>query len=106
MSSSSSSRNRVSTTSSLSITNDKTRSSHNKTPSKIRPSIFLIDGNHNGKKIRHDFYGNEIVKGNKNCKISFIDTVTSCKLAEVIIVDNQNGNVKTTCECNSSCVIC
>ena len=68
MSSSSSSRNRVTTTSSLSITNDKTRSSHNKTPSKIRASIFLIDGNHNGKKIRHDFYGNEIVKGNKTVR--------------------------------------
>ena len=57
MSSSSSSRNRVSTTSSLSITNDKTRSSHNKTPSKIRPSIFLIDGNHNGKRLDMIFMG-------------------------------------------------
>lgn len=85
MSSSSSSRNKDNTTSSLSVTNDKTRSSHYKTPRKLRPSIFLIDGNHLVKKTRHDFYGNEIVKGNKNFTVFFIDTVTSCKLAEVII---------------------
>ena len=104
MSSSSSSRNRVNTTSSLSVTNDKTRSSNYKTPSKLRPSIFLIDGNHMVKKTRHDFYGNEIVKGNKTVRVSFIDTVTSCKLAEVII-DNKKTDDKTTCECSTSCII-
>ena len=75
------------------------------------PSNFLLneqlarDINSN----RIDVYGNEIVKGSKRHKVSFIDMISPKKIAEVVLIESSysnNGNFKNNtdkiiCECNS-----
>ena len=74
-----------------------------------RPSNFLLNGRLS-KEINHnriDAYGNEIVKGSKKHKVSFIDTISSKKIAEIVLIENSYEdykNDKTICEC-SSCFI-
>lgn len=88
----------------VNFTEGSTKISMNKTLNKKRPSIFVFDSQN--KKVRHDAYGNEILKGNKNHKVSFIDSVSNLKLAEIIIIEqNNNYNDHTTCECKASCII-
>ena len=88
----------------VNLTEGSTKISMNKTLNKKRPSIFVFDSQN--KKVRHDAYGNEISKGNKNHKVSFIDSVSNLKLAEIIIIEqNNNYNDHTTCECKASCLI-
>ena len=59
---------------------------------------------------RTDIFGNKIIKGSKNHKISFIDQVSREKLAEVVLIDsdysiNKNANqVNEECQC-STCFI-
>ena len=59
---------------------------------------------------RSDIYGNKIIKGSKNHKISFIDQVSREKFAEVVLIDsdysnNKKGNqVNENCQC-STCFI-
>ncbi len=57
----------------------------------------------NENNIRIDAFGNEIKKGEKNYKISFIDQISSNKIAEIILIDNNNiiCNNKDYCKCNS-----
>lgn len=78
-----------------------------------RPSIFCSDSNINFNKtngFRRDVYGNFITKGKKNHKISFLDTITNQKLAEVIVIEredntNQKKNEHPICECSVGCII-
>lgn len=88
----------------MNCTEGSTKISMNKTLNKKRPSIFVLDPQN--KKVRHDAYGNEITKGSKNHKVSFIDSICNLKFAEVIIIEqNNNYNDYTACECNASCFI-
>ena len=54
---------------------------------------------------RKDAFGNEILKGSKNHKVSFIDQISSEKIAEIVLLDlnNQynNYNNKDTCQCST-----
>ena len=61
-----------------------TKASINKKSTK-RASIYTID---NIENIREDAYGNSIIKGKKNHKVTFIDNVTNKNIAEVILVDD------------------
>lgn len=74
-------------------------------------SIFSNEvkfSNNFSPNIRIDAFGNEINKKvNKNYKISFIDQISSRKIAEVILIDisyNKNIQNKEECFC-SSCFI-
>lgn len=81
-----------------------------------RPSIFSSEMKiikENFDNIRTDAFGNEInKKGNKNYKVSFIDQISTEKIAEVILVENNNNNFvknegkdkKEFCSC-STCFI-
>ena len=81
---------------------------------KSKLSIFSGDSKfiNNSSSNRFDAFGNEInKKGNKNYQISFIDEISSQKIAEVILIDNsysycKNGKnkVKENCKC-STCFI-
>ena len=42
----------------------------------------------NNQSERFDAFGNEIFKGSKNHKVSFIDNISRQKIAEVILVEN------------------
>ena len=42
----------------------------------------------NNQSERFDAFGNEIFKGSKNHKVSFIDNISRKKIAEVILVEN------------------
>ena len=61
---------------------------------------------------RTDVFGNEIIKGNKNHKVSFIDMISSQRIAEIILIDKSssvfenynNNDDKENCQC-STCEI-
>ena len=42
----------------------------------------------NNQSERFDAFGNEIFKGSKNHKVSFIDNISRKKIAEVVLVEN------------------
>ncbi len=78
---------------------------------KSRPSIFSgeVKLSNNYSSTRIDAFGNEInKKGSKDYKVSFIDQISSEKIAEVILIENSfsksNINYKEECKC-SSCLI-
>ncbi len=67
---------------------------------------------------RFDAFGNEIFKGSKNHKVSFIDNISRKKIAEVILVENdynlhrypidkidENENEKNGYQCDNCCLI-
>ena len=79
---------------------------------KSKLSIFSGDSKfiNNSSLNRFDAFGNEInKKGNKNYKVSFIDQISSEKIAEVFLIDdsyfkNNNNKEKEICKC-STCFI-
>ena len=79
---------------------------------KSKLSIFSGDSKfiNNSSSNRFDAFGNEInKKGNKNYKVSFIDQISSEKIAEVFLIDdsyfkNNNNKEKEICTC-STCFI-
>jgi len=97
---------------------EKTKTRYSKTRLS-RPSIFSNNNRvNNNLFIRFDAYGNEIVKGSKNHKVSFIDNISRQKIAEVILVENdynlhhypidkidENENEKNGCQCDNCCLI-
>ena len=91
-----------------SLEKTKTRSSKARLS---RPSIFSSNNKVNNTlfSTRFDAYGNEIVKGSKKYKVSFIDNISSHKIAEVILIENsndfQNNNDNINCQCSSFCFI-
>lgn len=103
----------------------------NKTSFTKRNSICIYNGNEL-TNLRQDAYGNLIHKTNcKNYKVSFIDNVSRNKIAEIILIKNnenennkfalknskccyyksksrnrqKNLNVEETCKCDSCCII-
>ena len=88
---------------------EKTRCSKER---RSHPSIYsnIKLSNNNIYQTRFDAFGNEIVKGSKNHKISFIDTISSQKIAEVILIESsyspkQIHNDNVNCQCNNFCFI-
>ena len=71
----------------ITLSSDKTKTIYSKTRLS-RPSIFSSNNrvSNNLFLTRFDVYGNEIVKGSKNHKVSFIDNISSQKIAEVILI--------------------
>ena len=72
----------------------------------------------NNQSERFDAFGNEIFKGSKNHKVSFIDNISRQKIAEVILVENdynlhhypidkidENENEKNSYQCDNCCLI-
>jgi len=76
---------------------------------KPRPSILSLNPSQSSKG-RHDIYGNEIKKGSKKHKISFIDEISNEKFAEVTIVVTENEGKKNKRrkkqEVNCDCQTC
>ena len=74
---------------------------------KPRPSLLSL--NPTQSKTRHDIYGNEIKKGSKKHKISFIDEISNEKFAEITIVVTENlgkknrkqKNEEVHCDCQT-----
>ena len=56
----------------------------------MKPRPSLVSLNPTQSKTRHDIYGNEIKKGSKKHKISFIDEISNEKFAEITIVVTEN----------------
>jgi hypothetical protein len=67
---------------------------------------------------RFDAFGNEIIRGSKNHKVSFIDNISRKKIAEVILVENdynlhhypidridENENEKNGYQCDNCCMV-
>ena len=52
---------------------------------------------------RTDIFGNKIIKGSKNHKISFIDQVSREKFAEVVLIDSDYLNYKKYNQINEEC---
>jgi hypothetical protein len=73
-----------------------------------RTSFFSSNNkiSNNSFSIRIDAFGNEIVKGEKKHKVSFIDNISPQKIAEIILIENYliKKNDNTNCEC-SACFI-
>ena len=80
--------------------------------SKSRSSILYLKYQKSDTEIlnkkRKDVFGNEILKGSKKHKISFIDQISSQKIAEVVLIDSNfqnnkynNSNNKELCQCIS-----
>ena len=89
---------------------EKTKTRYSKTRLS-RPSIFSNNNRvNNNLFIRFDAYGNEIVKGSKNHKVSFIHNISSQKIAEVILIEDSNDYEKenidnVSCQCSGFCFI-
>ena len=72
----------------------------------------------NNQSERFDAFGNEIIRGSKNHKVSFIDNISRKKIAEVILVENdynlhhypidridENENEKNGYQCDNCCMV-
>ena len=72
----------------------------------------------NNQSERFDAFGNEIIRGSKNHKVSFIDNISKKKIAEVILVENdynlhhypidridENENEKNGYQCDNCCMV-
>ena len=83
----------------------KTKVSH----SRSRLSIFSNNKlSNNLYNIRFDAFGNEIIKGEKNHKVSFIDNISHQKIAEVILIESFDNSKKKKSDdviCKCSCYI-
>ena len=87
-----------------------TKNSLNKTR-RSRPSILLLDNRlkNNFSNSRFDAFGNKIIKGTKNHKVTFIDQISSDKIAEVILIEssymiekqNEMKKKDNICYCNT-----
>jgi hypothetical protein len=72
----------------------------------------------NNQSERFDAFGNEIIRGSKNHKVTFIDNISRKKIAEVILVENdynlhhypidridENENEKNGYQCDNCCMV-
>ena len=81
----------------------------------LRPSLLSLKIQKSDKELfsnkRKDAFGNEILKGSKEHKVSFIDQVSSKKISEIVLLDNyyyinkNNNDPYELCKCNSSCYL-
>ena len=82
---------------------DKSRTRYSR-QGQSRSSVLSsnIKTSNNSFSIRIDAFGNEIVKGEKKHKVSFIDNISPQKIAEIILIENYliKKNDNTNCECS------
>ena len=82
---------------------DKSRTRYSR-QGQSRASVLSsnIKTSNNSFSIRIDAFGNEIVKGEKKHKVSFIDNISPQKIAEVILIENYliKNNDNANCECS------
>ena len=52
---------------------------------------------------RSDIYGNKIIKGSKNHKISFIDQISREKIAQIVLIDSDYLNYQKYNQINEEC---
>ena len=52
---------------------------------------------------RTDIFGNKIIKGSKNHKISFIDQISREKIAQIVLIDSDYLNYKKYNQINEEC---
>ena len=81
----------------------------------LRPSLLSLKIQRSDKELfsnkRKDAFGNEILKGSKEHKVSFIDQVSSKKISEIVLLENyyyinkNNNDPYELCKCNSSCYL-
>ena len=81
----------------------------------LRPSLLSLKIQRSDKELfsnkRKDAFGNEILKGSKEHKVSFIDQISSKKISESVLLDNyyyvnkNNNDPYELCKCNSPCYI-
>ncbi len=81
----------------------------------LRPSLLSLKIQKSDKELfsnkRKDAFGNEILKGSKEHKVSFIDQISSKKISESVLLDNyyyvnkNNNDPYELCKCNSPCYI-
>jgi hypothetical protein len=81
----------------------------------LRPSLLSLKIQKSDKELfsnkRKDAFGNEILKGSKEHKVSFIDQVSSKKISEIVLLENyyyinkNNNDPYELCKCNSSCYL-
>lgn len=74
-----------------------------------RTSFYSLKHQRSEKELfsnkRKDVFGNEILKGSKGHKVSFIDQISSQKIAEIVLVDTyyqglkSYNNSKDICQC-------
>ena len=93
-------RNSLDSTSKSTLTRSLSRPSFisNKRKSIEKFSLNKING------IRIDAFGNKIIKGSKNHKVTFIDEISREKIAHVVLINtetkNYNLNDYENCQCN------
>jgi hypothetical protein len=93
-------RNSLDSTSKSTMTRSLSRPSFisNKQKSYDRFSLKKING------IRTDVFGNKIIKGSKNYKVTFIDEISREKIAQVVLIHTEskydNLNDTENCQCN------
>ena len=85
---------------------DKSRTRYSKQQSRSSFLSSNMKTSNNSYSIRIDAFGNEIVKGEKKHKVSFIDNISPQKIAEVILIENYliKNNDNANCECSSCCI--
>ena len=85
---------------------DKSRTRYSKQQSRSSFLSSNMKTSNNSFSIRIDAFGNEIVKGEKKHKVSFIDNISPQKIAEVILIENYliKNNDNANCECSSCCI--
>ena len=67
---------------------------------------LTLQNNELSEKTRYDAYGHQIVKNKHKHRVSFIDNISTKKLAEVIVYENITVNqAKENCQCEVGCVI-
>ena len=81
----------------------------------LRPSLLSLKIQKSDKELfsnkRKDAFGNEILKGSNEHKVSFIDQVSSKKISEIVLLENyyyinkNNNDPYELCKCNSSCYL-
>ncbi len=101
----------INTKSTFSIIKQKRRNSKLTISSIEKCRRRSINKHSTNNLFRTDVFGNEIIKGNKNHKISFIDMISSQRISEVILIDNSSSvfenkynDDKENCQC-STCEI-
>lgn len=58
------------------------------------------------KTTRFDVYGHQITKSKHRHRVSFIDNISTKKLAEVILYENNTSNKdNANCQCEVGCMI-
>ena len=67
---------------------------------------LTLPNNELTEKTRYDVYGHPITKGKHRHRVSFIDNISTKKIAEVIVYEKSICNKeKENCQCEVGCII-